>query len=494
LEAIQAQTARLLRWLFVFMLLFILIPTGSVGYLPLHLTATIFFFIAAVTVLVLPAPRPARIACLLALTIAALLAVWMIVQAMNLQDNPFANPIWSDAERVFGAERKSISVAPGDTLQGLIAVLLPFAIFVTSIFLFQGDRHCLQLVQAIIIPGMVLALIGLVQFQFFPDMLLFQRKYFYLKSLTVVFVNSNSAATYLAMLLVFSAGLAFHHIQNAGFRQLLRFLIGAPNATKPADARAGLLYAFGAGIVFVALMLTKSRAGVASGVLGVIIMSVILAYFGSQHTAKRVVGSFARKRTPTTTKVLRAALVVVAILVIGAAFSGQVIMRAQVQGSNDVRFCFMPGILQMVRDNWLTGTGFGSFAYVFPAYRDPSCGLEGVLTRAHDFYLEGWITLGLPFVILCSAVILGLFYYFIKGVRERRQYRWIPAAGLGVLVIQILHNSIDFSIQIPAVAAVFAALMGAGVVASSGRPARSSGAPAITARQTPSAEAGARGL
>lgn len=464
-----AQAAELLRWLFVAMLFLVLIPTGSVTYLPLHLAATAFFVIAAAAAIVSPSPAAARVAGGIAVTVAATLAIWMVIQATGFVGNPLANPIWGEVGRLLGPTAESISVSPGDGWQGLMSTMMPFAIFVTVILLFQGDDRGLWPVRAIVVPGFLLALIGLIQFEFFPDMLLFERKYFYLKSLTVVFVNSNTAATYLAMLLVFASGLAFHSIQNAGLRQLLRFLIGAPSLTKPADARRGIFYAAGAALLLVALMLTKSRAGVAAGIFGVIILSVILAYYGSQHSSKRVAAGFARRRTPTSTKMLRVGIVLVAILVIGAAFSSQVVMRAQVQGSNDMRFCFMPGILQMVRDNWLTGTGFGSFRYVFPAYRDPSCGLEGVLTRAHDFYLEGWITLGLPFVILTSVVVVTLFFYLIHGIRSRRQYRWIPAAGLGVLLIQILHNSIDFSIQVPAVAAIFAALMGASVVTAAGR-------------------------
>ena len=459
----------MLRWLFVAMLFFMLLPYGSVDYLPLHLVATGFFIVAAIASLVCRPPLVVQTAWAIAITVAALLAIWLIVQAMGFAGNPFANPIWKDVARIFGPVTPSISIAPGDTLQGLVSALLPFAIFVTAIVLFQDDRNSLWLIKAIVMPGVALAAVGLIQFELFPDMLLFEKKHFYLQSLTVVFVNSNTAATYLAMLLVFAIGLAFHSIQNAGARQLLRYVIGAPSATRPIDARNGIFYIACATIVFVCLLLTKSRAGVGSAIVGVIILSVILAYFGSQNATKTIASSFSRRRTPRSTKLMRVGFVLVAILIVGATLSGQVMLRAQVQGSNDIRFCFMPGILQMVRDNWLTGTGFGSFRYAFPAYRDPSCGLEGVLTRAHDFYLEAWITLGLPFVILACIVVVSLFFYFIKGVRSRRQYRWIPAAGLGVLLIQILHNSIDFSIQIPAVAAIFAALMGAGVVVSTGR-------------------------
>jgi len=481
LSTLRGRTENALRWSFVGLLALILVPYGAVQSPQLHLLATGFFLLAMVALLMRPIPANTRTACMIAVTVASLLAIWMIIQAIGLDDNPLANPIWTDVEQILGPVKHSISVTPGDTLQGLVAALLPFSVFVSAVVLFAGDRHSLWLIRAIVLTGVALTIFGLFQFVFFPELLLFEQKYFYRNSLTVVFVNANTAATYLAMLLVFAVGLAFHAIQNGGAPDFLRFLIGAPTATRPADARAGIAYIICSAILFVALMLTKSRAGVASGMMGVLVLTIVLAYFGSQQESGRSAGSFSRRRTPRSTKWLRVGLAIMAILAVGVLFSGQAIMRAQVQGSNDVRFCFMPGILEMVRDNWLTGTGFGSFRYAFPAYRDPTCGLDGVLTRAHNFYLEAWITLGLPFVLLASTVLVGLFYNFIRGIRTRRQYRWISAAALGALLIQILHNAIDFSIQIPAVAVVFAALMGAGVISATSRVARSSSGSADTA-------------
>ena len=126
----------------------------------------------------------------------------------------------------------------------------------------------------------------------------------------------------------------------------------------------------------------------------------------------------------------------------------------------------------MTKENWVVGTGFGTFRDVFPAYRNPSCGMDGVLDLAHNFYLEGWISLGLPFVILAAIIVVALVYTMVMGIRERRQYRWAPAAGLAILILQIMHNSVDFSIQNPGVAAVFACLTGATVVIACGRGSR----------------------
>jgi hypothetical protein len=268
--------------------------------------------------------------------------------------------------------------------------------------------------------------------------------------------------------------LAFHHVQNGGFRSLLRFLINAPSRTSGGDAILGVAYGLASGVALLALMLTQSRAGIASTMAGLVLLTAILAYFGGAGQPRGRRQGFTAARVPTWVKLCRMALALAVIAAVGLLFAGQPLLWARIQASTDLRFCFLPSLIEMARDNWLTGTGFATFPDVFPAYRNPACGMRGVLIMAHNFYLEGWITLGLPFVAAAVATISGLSFYLVGGVRSRRQYRWMPAAGIAALVLQLAHNSVDFSMQNPGVAAVFAALMGATIVVSRGRTAEKS--------------------
>lgn len=84
------------------MLLFIVLPYGFGGNQPLHLVATGFFIIAAIASLVCRPPSAVQTAWMIAVTVAALLAIWLIVQAMGFAGNPFANPIWKDVARIIG--------------------------------------------------------------------------------------------------------------------------------------------------------------------------------------------------------------------------------------------------------------------------------------------------------------------------------------------------------------------------------------------------------
>lgn len=84
------------------MLFFMLLPYGSVEYQPLHLVASGFFIVTAIASLVCRPPLAVQTAWAIAITIAALLAIWLIVQATGFAGNPFANPIWKDVARIIG--------------------------------------------------------------------------------------------------------------------------------------------------------------------------------------------------------------------------------------------------------------------------------------------------------------------------------------------------------------------------------------------------------
>ncbi|MDB5525917.1 MAG: Lipid core -O-antigen ligase [Rhizobium sp.] len=482
----RALAARLLRWLFCLLLVVVVVPSGSVDFNVLHPVAAGFFGLALLGTIIGGHNRSIRSAYAITLSVALVIGLWIVIQASSIAGNPFANPIWADAERFYGPMAQSISVSPGDTFQGLIAALLPFSAFMTVLLIFQNDKDAVNLIRFFVVSGCAICVVALLQFLLFPGMLLFVPKKFYLDSLTAVFVNRNTAATYLAMVMIFSGGLAFHSLQNAGFVSFIRFLINSNHKTRRSDALLVIFYVTTFALALTALMLTKSRAGIAAGITGSCVTGMILAYYGGQSATHSYHRGFSRPRTSLIARLMRVGLVLLAMMSVGLVFGGQAIVRAGVQGTGDVRFCFLPTLIDMTRDNWLVGTGFGTFRDVFPAYRDPACGgFELFLSLAHNFYLEGWISLGLPFVITALIVVAALIHNLFIGLRERRRYRWIPAAGLGVLTLHLLHNSVDFSIQNPGVGVMFAALMAATVVIARGRSTKSKRSEILATEEPP---------
>ena len=117
--------------------------------------------------------------------------------------------------------------------------------------------------------------------------------------------------------------------------------------------------------------------------------------------------------------------------------------------------------LEMIRDRPWLGQGYGGFEPIFMLYRDPR--FELIFDRAHNTYLEHAVELGLPATILLYAAMALLFGYLLAGVFRRRRNRIFPLVAASSTVLVGFHALVDFSVQIPAVAVTYAAIMGLGL-------------------------------
>lgn len=454
-----------LRWVLYFALFLILLPSGSVNFVQLHHIAIVIYGLAAVAAILAPLSSVVKVPLWTAIAVATLLIVWTGVQTIDLGGMSLVNPLWGDVQAIYGESQSYISVAPGDSRAALIAALLPFAVFVSALLLCSSDYAAFNLIRAITATGIAITIFGLLQFYLAPNMLMFDEKKFYLHDLTTVFVNRNTAATYLGLILILTIGLAYHYVQAAGFRSFVAWLLKAPSRTRTKDAFLAIALLIAAGFEFAALILTQSRGGAASTFVSILLLVIILGL------SEGVTGRSRTSQQASTGRLVRLLYllaVVGGLLMLVLLFTGVLMFRTLTLGGDDLRFCFFPSLLVMAQHFWPTGAGLGTFADVYPAFRNPACGMDGVLLLAHNFYLEGVITVGLPFVVMLLAVVGTLLVILVKGVRIRRRLRWIPASGLAVLLLQLVHNTVDFSIQNPGVAAVFAAFMGAVVAVSFG--------------------------
>jgi O-antigen ligase len=112
---------------------------------------------------------------------------------------------------------------------------------------------------------------------------------------------------------------------------------------------------------------------------------------------------------------------------------------------------------------WL-GTGYGTFEEAFRLFRDQR--VNGLWDKAHNSYLENALELGLPAAVLLTASVGALFLRCLIGVVVRRRDAIYPAIGASATVLVAGHALVDFSLQIPAIAATYALIMGAAVAQS----------------------------
>ena len=114
--------------------------------------------------------------------------------------------------------------------------------------------------------------------------------------------------------------------------------------------------------------------------------------------------------------------------------------------------------------NSISGYGLGSFVDAFRLFRDQSiqqC-LNMPITTIWKWL---WRLVFRPLPSSCLLLVY-FFYRALKGVWKRNQSEIYSILAVGVSIQVMLHSLVDFSMQIPAVAATYATLLGIGVAQS----------------------------
>ncbi len=112
------------------------------------------------------------------------------------------------------------------------------------------------------------------------------------------------------------------------------------------------------------------------------------------------------------------------------------------------------------------GTGYGTYPDVIEAWRANDPDIFTVWEKAHSTWLENALELGLPAAAALHLSVLWLALIAFSGVGERRRNRAFPALGVAATLLVGLHALVDFSLQIPAVAVLYAFIMGLAVAQS----------------------------
>lgn len=398
-------------------------------------------------------PENTRAAVIVSVGVAVFLFFWIILQTTHLPGEIFANPAWTATEGVSPLRHPPvISVTPGDDYIAYLKFALPIALLITGLFLFRTDHDAEKILGYYSWAIVVIAMLSLAQFFLFPNTLVLSEKRFYADSLTGFFVNRNTAATFfgLGTLLLFAQ--AWKQFDRAWWRYVL---FANPPQTW-SDLRVSfrqsrfVVSALAVLAPLLALVATKSRAGVSFSFLAILVFVLIMVL-----TARAPSGASGTRWRLTFRIFAGIAVIAVAFSVLGA----RVITKLEVRGLDDPRFCVLPGMIRAVRDQFPLGGGFASFQEIFSAYRDPSCGLSGVWDKAHNLYVEGMLAIGIAFPIILLICVGYLSWAFTLGVRNRKRYRFAGALGYASLVLVTLHSGFDFSLQIPGFAIAYAAFL-----------------------------------
>lgn len=260
---------------------------------------------------------------------------------------------------------------------------------------------------------------------------------------TGTFVNRNHYASYLVLCLCVGIGVLIaslsgekSHSWRQFFRDLIEWIITPKMALR-------LLIV----TMVIALVLTRSRMGNMSFFLGLL--------------AAGIIGLALSKKATQSMVVLLVSLVVLDVFIVGAYFGTQRVVEriGQTTLETEDRHEVARYAFDMWRDYPVFGSGLGSFAAVFPRYSGSGTALS--YTHAHNDYLEFGAEVGLVGIAILAAMVALSFAAALRAQQARRDpvMRGISFASIMGILCLMIHSSVEFSLQIPAIALTFMLLL-----------------------------------
>jgi O-antigen ligase len=362
------------------------------------------------------------------------------------------HPIWHQA-----SDALDVSIAPSVSIerdQPLFALGSPLANLLAVIcgFIVCINRHrAHQLLAVIAWSGAGYAAYGIVAYLVDPNFVLWRRKVAYGDVLTSTFINRNTAAVYFGSCAVLWLLLSLQQLRHSlppdsiYWRSLSRHLLA--NMPRSMVFSLSMLV-----LCLAAMLMTNSRAGVV-----ISLVALVIAFAALFHR------DLPRRGGMAATLLVGALFALLFLQILGGNISG----RFDAQGlSDEGRLETYRSTLRMIADRPWFGTGLGTFASSFPAYRSDHVSMWGIWDRAHSTPLELAAELGLPLAGLIVLAWLTALAVLIRGVCIRRRDLIIPVGALAVAILALTHSVIDFSLQISGYAIPVFALVGAGLAQS----------------------------
>ena len=462
---LSTRLSQIAVWSYIAVLAWAPFPLGGAvswgaGLIELMIAACLFLWLAAHwtdPAMLLPAQPIIFVPLLIAL----LVLFWAFMQTLPIVPASWAHPVWSMTSDVLSRPVPAVvSLNPWRTDAELLKLGSSLIACWLAYTMSRRAETASLLLNAIIVIGaayatygFVLLFLGVAQAQLIYG-LPFGALY-----VTGPFMLHNSFATYAGLATLAAISRLFASgsetiVAKRGFRQLgitvIQFGFGR-----------GALWVTAALILFAGVVASASRGGFAAtsiGLAAIASVSLILA----RRTSTRI--------WPVLGVVLAIAPMFVLLVANGDLLNGRVDQLLDEGNTDAIRLALWAAARHMIADAPWTGLGLGTFQDAYPLYATQV--LPFIMDKAHCDYLEFAAGIGLPAAVAWWLTIGWLAFLCLRGVFVRRRDQLFAMTAIGATVLVVVHSSVDFSLQIPAVALSYAALLGIGV-AQSARTAKS---------------------
>lgn len=485
MPADAAKTIRVERVVFLFLLLLIFwvpLPIGSNRLQPIGLLMLGTLLLGIGLAWILCRSFEARAALTAARLPLAFLGGFVVLVHLQLVPLPPAFleliaperltiPLFPLTDSAAASAWHPLSIAPFETLIKAHLSLIYMVFFMSTVTLARGHRRLALLAKTLVFSGVFQAVLGVLclssglQLRFLDFTYTFEH-------VQGTFANRNHMAAYLVICLATGIGLMLSQFgESSGATRLRQRAIATLDFLLSPKMLLRLLLV----VMVVGLVLTRSRGGNSAFFTSLLIVGVLAIFFW-------------RRMAPVTV-VLITSLIVIDIVLIGSwiglnkvveRMEQTAILEANKRGEEtfEERAIAVRDILPSLQKNLLLGTGAGTFEMAFPPYRNPA--IQGRYQHAHNDYVEIASDTGLLGFALLAALVLASAWRALAVMRRHPSNlaRGMAFASLMAIVAMLFHATVEFNLQIPAVALTFC-LMLALPWAAAGL-----GAPAVTARET----------
>ncbi len=427
-------TRSLTGWLLFSTLVFATLALGAnrpVSWTLLSLAVLILFGVTLLIDLFQRSPRVFRRLWLPALLFLAVL-IWGVLQSLpGLLPEAWIHPVWQLAPDAPGR----VSADPMRGWHILMRLSCYALVFWMAVRCAEDGDRALRYTKAFALFSTALAGFGLYAAITGTNPILGPLA---TDNVSASFVNRNNYATFASFGLVTCIALLLRSaaLHQGGGRNAIAGLLRGIVA-------GGWVWIIGVTLCGGAIMLSQSRGGAAAAVVGV------LALLSTQRAKGSVAG---------IGPVLILGGVVLAVFLSGATGTVNRFVTTSDEGG---RFAVFPAVIEGIADRPLLGHGIGSFHTAFRKYV-PVEAASGEWDMAHNSYLENAFELGLPAagVLYLALAIIG--WRLLRGVQQRQRNRTAVSIALACFLLAGFHALFDFSLQMPALAAFFAWLLGIG--------------------------------
>lgn len=379
----------------------------------------------------------------------ALACAWAVVQTASWSPAPWHHPLWPLAGEALRQDLPGrVSLSAEDSWTALLRLLSYALVFFLALQIGSDRKRAQAVFGWLTLAGLVYGLFGLAAYWggYHAEWLFGERAL--LPDVRSTFINRNHFATWQGLTILCAVAWFYQRMARPEVKpyevpqdreaQVEAFVL---RAWKPLT---GLL------LMAAALILTHSRGGFVATLCGVLALLALLDRKGRRGRASSRL------------------LAVSAMVVAGIAFylTSEVLLDRinRTDITTEERMVVYANVNRAIGDNPALGFGYGTFADSFRLYDQNESAVH--YDRAHNTWLENAFELGLPAALALYLALGGLALTCWRGVRRRHRDWVFPAAGVAASVLAGLHATVDFSLQLPAVAMLYALVMGVAVAQS----------------------------